>query len=393
MIQSVKIRSFKSLADVTVELGQVNVLVGANGVGKSNLLEAIGVLGAAADGRVDDASLLRRGVRPGVPAVYKSSFRDVRHAPTIDLSAVQGAAEYRVGLRNPIRKPDAAWTFATEVLLEDGGKLLGVSPRTHHRGDITKGVAALHLVTRDVESPASLLVEGLQRYRIYTPDTHTLRGLVIDSQQQDPVGLSGGRLAEAVQSTLAGLGRARADEVRDEVRELLDWVEDFAVRKAGDVPMSRSVPSTPFVLEFTDRFMRKDRQTVSGYDASEGAVLVLFLMVLALHPSAPPIFAVDNVDHGLNPRLACALTKQVVEWILAGDRQAIFTAHNPLVLDGLALQDDRVRLFTVNRDHQGRTTLRRIVVDEQMRDRAKQGWSLSRMWTAGWLGGVPDVGL
>jgi len=42
MITQLNIRGFKSLADVDVELGQVNVFIGANGSGKTNFLEAIG---------------------------------------------------------------------------------------------------------------------------------------------------------------------------------------------------------------------------------------------------------------------------------------------------------------------------------------------------------------
>src|SRR5690242_21073363 len=45
-----------------LSLGQVNVFVGANGSGKSSLLEALGVLGAAADGRVDDTRLKEREI-------------------------------------------------------------------------------------------------------------------------------------------------------------------------------------------------------------------------------------------------------------------------------------------------------------------------------------------
>ena len=43
MITKIAIESFKSLEQVEVELGRVNVFIGANGSGKSNLLEAIGV--------------------------------------------------------------------------------------------------------------------------------------------------------------------------------------------------------------------------------------------------------------------------------------------------------------------------------------------------------------
>lgn len=52
MIREVEIRGFKSLSQVDFELGRVNCIIGANGTGKSNLLEALGVLGAAANGIV-----------------------------------------------------------------------------------------------------------------------------------------------------------------------------------------------------------------------------------------------------------------------------------------------------------------------------------------------------
>lgn len=74
MIEKIEIKSFKSIESLELELGQLNVFIGANGSGKSNLLEAIGVLAAAADGKVNDQTLLQRGVRPGVPSLYKSAF-------------------------------------------------------------------------------------------------------------------------------------------------------------------------------------------------------------------------------------------------------------------------------------------------------------------------------
>ena len=72
MIRKLTVKGFKTLIqDEPIELGRVNCFIGANGVGKSNILEALGVLGAAANGVVDDESLLRRGVRAGVPKLYE----------------------------------------------------------------------------------------------------------------------------------------------------------------------------------------------------------------------------------------------------------------------------------------------------------------------------------
>jgi hypothetical protein len=67
------------------------------------------------------------------------------------------------------------------------------------------------------------------------------------------------------------------------------------------------------------------------------------------------------------------------------------TTHNPLVLDGLPLQDERVRLFTVDRDNRGRSIVRRFMVTEKHREMASKGWTLSRMWINKLIGGVPDV--
>src|SRR4051794_41036251 len=88
MITSLTINGFKSLqSSQPLELGAVNVFIGANGSGKSNLLEAVGVLGAAASGRVDDGTLLRRRVRPGSPTLYKTSLLGQSVPRVIELEA------------------------------------------------------------------------------------------------------------------------------------------------------------------------------------------------------------------------------------------------------------------------------------------------------------------
>ncbi len=64
---------------------------------------------------------------------------------------------------------------------------------------------------------------------------------------------------------------------------------------------------------------------------------------------------------------------------------AFKTTHNPLVLDGLDLTDDRIRLFATERDDLGHVTVNRILVSE---DLIKTGQPLSRLWINGYLGGV-----
>ena len=96
----------------------------------------------------------------------------------------------------------------------------------------------------------------------------------------------------------------------------------------------------------------------------KGALFALFLAVLSGHRRSPQLCSVDNADHGLNPRMARALVDKLCEWYLSAhvERQLLLTTHNPLILDGLPMTDDRVRLFTVSRTQSGRTSIRRVEI-------------------------------
>jgi len=114
------------------------------------------------------------------------------------------------------------------------------------------------------------------------------------------------------------------------------------------------------------------------------------LAILA-HPRAPGFFAIENIDHALHPRLARALVRKMGEVVVAKRRQILLTTHNPLVLDGLALADDAVRLFTVERTSKGNTVILRVQHTAAISAAEKSGLTLSQMWVQGLLGGVPEL--
>ena len=57
MISELQISNYKSLHDLTLEVGRFNVFIGENGCGKSNLLEAIALVAAAASNKLDNEFL------------------------------------------------------------------------------------------------------------------------------------------------------------------------------------------------------------------------------------------------------------------------------------------------------------------------------------------------
>lgn len=395
MIEKIEIKSFKSIQNLELELGQLNVFIGANGSGKSNLLEGIGVLSAAADGKVNDQTLLQRGVRPGVPKLYKSAFPNAPIPAHIAFSAHSARSNYSVSLNNPLNDPSPAWLYKHELLMSQGVKLASRGPNMKTAANKEVGLAALKAVELKPQCDALLMLRRLQSYVIYSPTTPVLRGISPETQPREPIGLSGGGLPEAVHTILA---KKRADErlklICQSSLQLISWASSYGSASSASMPLSPAASASSRVIRFKDRYMADKRNILSGYDASEGALYVLFLAVLAGHPNAPTMLAVDNADHGLNPGLATRLMAAFSEWIIADQavqRQVLLTTHNPAVLDGLPLQDDKVRLFAVDRDNQGRTVVRRVFVTEKMMEMSKQGWTLSRMWTNKLIGGMPDV--
>jgi len=387
-LREIQVKGFKSVLEQSVSLGRVNCFIGANGVGKSNVLEAIGVLGAAATGRVDDEAIIRRGVRAGLPRLFKTSFAGTQIPPHITLEAKgEPSATFRVSLLNPLDRPKPAWSFKTEFLSSGEIEIVSRGVRTQNLDD-TRGLSALKVVDLQPGDPASLLLKALQEYVIYTPNTPALRATVPDPQTRVPVGLVGGGLAEGFEALKRSVDEAHLDEVLG----LIDWVSDVGVTDVVGDLLSPSVPRTKNVLKFTDRFMASSRNTLTAADASEGALYVLFAAVLCLSPSSPSVFAIDNLDSALNPRLVTRLVGQLATWLSATnpDRQLLFTAHNPTVLDGLDLDDDEVRLFAVERNSEGHTTVRRITLTPDLQALSKE-YPLSRLWAMGNLGAVPNV--
>lgn len=118
---------------------------------------------------------------------------------------------------------------------------------------------------------------------------------------------------------------------------------------------------------------------------------MLFVLTVVLHPRSPSFLALENVGQSLHPRLARSLIGLLPGYLKDADRQVLLTTHNPLVLDALDLSNDEIRLLAVSRSAEGHTTVRRIEYNQALERAEASGLTLSRMWTQGLLGAVPNL--
>ena len=86
MLTRLKVSGFKNLVDVDVRFGPFTCIAGANGVGKSNLFDAIGFLSALAELPLMEAA---KSIREGRTADVANLFHRVggRHDETMSFMA------------------------------------------------------------------------------------------------------------------------------------------------------------------------------------------------------------------------------------------------------------------------------------------------------------------
>lgn len=389
-IEKISIKNFKSLYDVSFEPGNVNVFIGANGSGKSSILEAIGILSAAISDRINNNALQRKGIRLSTASLYKSKFASLKmEGATVDFNVEWDRADSHYGYTTylTVPKEDDSWKYFAESVSKNSETVFGRSNRSAVQTNNKVGYFALaeQLATDEYRD----FLRYIENYGIYQPDTLTLRGTVPDPVQANPIGLNGGRLAEAMSDLLSVVdGDVMFGTMfMEDVLELLDWASEFKVGKPKKSILNPGVPSTQQIVEFKDKYL-KDTASFTGYDASEGALYVLFMLTLAMHERAPKMFAIDSFDHALNPRLAKKVTEIFSQRVIEENKTVFMTTHNPLVLDGLDLSDDRIRLFTTDRNKNGLVEVNRVKVSKEL---LEMNQPLSRLWINGLLGGVPEL--
>ncbi len=424
MINSLKIRNFKSILDADIKLGNVNVFIGPNGSGKSNILEAIGLFSACLGRGVDSQTLDYKGIRLSAPHIFKSSFKNRRLPRAIRLEGTVANVEYKTSLQ--AGEHSSHLQFFTESMAVDRRKrrlsVFSRSPRGFRLGDESMTRTSDDTLYPDphrslwdthganlyaVGKSARMALREISRYAIYTPQTAVMRGIIPDHRATEPLGLTGNRLPQAFRELLSqhrkSKGGKRADvQRRREIGEALKiiwepgWAREVRVGPPDIDTMPEHLPTSKETIHIIDKYLTVKRNTLSPYDASEGILYLIFMAVLLAHSDAPSVFALDNVDGTLNPHMVRFLVEHIVDAV-DGDtadngasthpRQVFLTSHNPTALDAIDLFDPEKHLFVVSRNERGHTVFDRIrPPDDMTKERwigAMRGRNLSQLWLDG----------
>ena len=379
MIKEIQIENFKSIQSLNLELGRLNVFIGANGSGKSNILEAIAFGSAAIHDKLDSEFLYARGVRKTDTRLIKSGFDNSHSSKSIDINLKFENEDYYYPIKLDFDGGDTSsklkriggFVVKFNVLLKELSYL--IEKGIFNGEDDAKPALKYLEQQKAIES-------NINDFLIFAPENYFLRRFEEDSQIE-PLGIRG----EGLFSQLVKISKEKP-ELFNKINEYLDLLLDWF----GGFEIPKDLMFTERRIKIKDRNLEEGLQYIDQRSANEGFLYLLFYFTLFISKETPRFFAIDNIDNAMNPKLGRKLIKVLSKLAKEHDKQAILTTHNPAILDGLNLNNAELdqRLFVVYRDADGATSVRRIMPKQV--ENGVTPVPLSEQFLRGYLGGLPD---
>ncbi|AEE50481.1 SMC domain protein [Haliscomenobacter hydrossis DSM 1100] len=377
MLKEITIKNFKSIANDTIELGRVNVFIGENGCGKSNILEAVGFASAGVENRVDNENLISKGVRVAKPSLIISNFKGRKQAKQFNIEIL---VKDKKNLDLNFTGRDKTFLFEEWEVEEIDNNISTVEEPQVEYEKPSKVKSAIENLRQRMKNPHR---GNLMKYVIYSLNTPALRGFTFESRK-DPIGIYG----EGLDILLASFDEEEMPKLKS-YSYLIPWLEDFFIDAKDVLKFKGYKPNrSASALYFVDKHMPKLDNVFSLENANEGVLHILFYLAVTISHYTPKFFAIDNIESCLNPHLCRHLMEEICKLAKSQDKQLLITTHNPAILDGLNLFDDEIRLFEVTRNDKGHTQTRRIQMKPEVQNEMGQKYKLSELWTRGFLGAI-----
>lgn len=373
-LKRLKIEGYKSLRKVEVSFGDVTVLLGANGAGKSNLVSFFRMLGFLSTGALQEfigrrgrSDSLLFGGRKVTPqmraeAEFVGTDRSSGHRTTTTYRMRLGdaAPDTLIFLSERAIYHKATYPVPREVILQGGDREESRLREKASEGDSTCRVL-------------QALLSGCRSYQFHdtSPQANVRRSRYIEdaSYLRDDAG----NLAPY----LYALRKTRPDSYRrivDTVRLVFPAFEDFSLARSA-------TNSREIILNWHEKG-RAD-YLFGPHQLSDGSLRFMALATLLLQPPErlPKVIIVDEPELGLHPYAISVLAAMVRS--AAKRAQVILATQSPRLVDEFEPDD----IVVLESRGPGGTECRRPDADELAE--WLEEYSLGELWEKNHFGGRP----
>ena len=328
MLRRLKVKNYKSLRNLDLRLGRLNVLVGPNAAGKSNILDCLAFLSELATWRGT-----RSGSEPEGPFEERGEFGDIvwggdkQQSVSFELQGTFGlhgsavSAKYSVGI-------NAGYADTAEIREELA---------------LTAG-SDEPIFTRDpnqVYYNGSNRSVGRQQAALSSPQPNN------PSAQALQRGIAGWSVYDFQRSQIARRGEVRketnlASDGSNAVT-VLHWVrnEDVATFDRLESLLRQAIPEVEHLLTPPDEqgyvYIAFKEQHIPGripaWNLSEGSTRLVATLLALFVPQPPSLVAIESPEAALHPHLM----EYLAEILRLGSQetQIVITTHSPYLLDKL----------------------------------------------------------
>jgi predicted ATPase len=401
-IQELQIEGYRSLKNVVWKPDALNVLIGPNGGGKTNLIKALEFLSICGQGDLAEYVKKEGGMRSLVwdakqdgslrmkvvtnssdEAAYSLAEIVIQGRPTkkrgifsygIELKAMAKGSSYDVlaeqlnlmpeGAGAPITLIDWQWLHGARILSESDE--ISLSPEAK---DLSAEKTLLSAVSPWTSPTADGFRSSLASWAIhqefYTGHYAEVRKPAM-TRYEKTVSPDGQNLI-SVLHTLYNESETFKEELDAAMQAVFgDTFKGIHFSPAADQYIQMRVR------------WRHLKNPVSAGDLSDGTLRFLFLITILANPEPPPLIVIEEPEIGLHPRMMAVVAEYALQ---AAERsQVIFTTHSPEFLSAFR---DKIPTTTVCEWKDGETVLRTVSGDDL--DYWLKEYSLGELFTSGQL--------
>ena len=362
-LRKIKIEGFKSIQSAELALGDLNVVIGANGSGKSNLIGAFRLLNRILSKNLqvyvagEPDRFLFHG-RKVTPAIFMDfSFQNTDYGFKLKASKDSFIFEYeRVDRKEVILTPQGP-----------GGIFGPVEKSGHKESELGKNIGFLsnlgfvnfpvsepnnfiiyHFHDTSDSSPAKSICD-VENNRILQPDAVNLPAFLYWLKEKHPLSFQ---------------------HIQEHIRLVAPFFDRF------DLAPSR-LNERKIKLEWKQK---GSDAYFDAYSLSDGTLRFICLATLLLQPSPPALILLDEPELGLHPFALCILAEMLEA--VSNKAQVLLATQSVTLLNHFAPKD------VIVAENDGlKTTFQRL--DEEKLKHWLDEFSIGELWEKNVLGGRP----
>lgn len=383
MIEKINIRNFLSFKNVEVNLGKVNLLIGANNSGKSNFLKAF--IAVKDDlTRVNYDIFLKKSFKRNpknniaiqlfgnkeevvFQEIFFSELLDETIPNFINIVALSDN-NYFLSNNNDLKTSDIKKDYINNLFFAYYFKsyIAGKSYSLKRNDNNTK-----HKLSREIE-----------KVLIYDVDVKALRSYANLNPNDIMVNSDASNLVSFL------------DNMRDERPDVIKKIEESLKTTISNFRELRfkKASSNQKILGLADIY----GNIFWADELSDGTLYFLAILSIIHQPTPPKLLLLEEPEKNIHPKRIHEVVDFLFQLSEEKDIQIIMTTHSPIIVDEFKDIPECVHLFDFT---EGKSNIQNAaeVIKNQNEDRIKKEYSLldytnstlGEQWVMGFLGGVP----